>query len=359
LGGTLYLAELLLNRLEMLTEEQRSIPIPSMADLRGKKILYDKTYQQGYDFVIGLNDVRDFVKGIPRESVNLVVTSPPYNVGKAYEETIGLKDYLSCQKEIIKDCIATLSANGSICWEVGNYIEDNEVFPLDIFFYKIFKEFGLKLRNRIIWRVGHGLHSTRSFSGRYETILWFTKGDDYIFNLDEVRIPQKYPGKRSYKGPNKGKPTSNPLGKNPSNFWDPFTSQWDDEIWERLVEDWQSLVWEIPNVKSAHPEKTVHPSQFPIELVERLVLALTSEKEKENVVFDPFQGVGSSIVAAALHNRKAIGVDKVKEYSDIAYERTISALKGTIKKRPLGKPIMLPSQGGKVAKIPEEWLGKN
>ena len=128
---------------------------------------------------------------------------------------------------------------------------------------KSFKGFGLKLRNRIIWRFNHGLHCKKRFSGRYETILWFTKNDEYVFNLDPVRVPSKYPGKRHFKGPKRGQLSGNPLGKNPSDIWDVVQQDWEDEVWD------------IPNVKANHPEKTEHPCQFPVELVQRCVLALT------------------------------------------------------------------------------------
>ena len=71
----------------------------------------------------------------------------------------------------------------------------------------------LILRNRIIWTFGHGLNSTQRFSGRHEMILWFTKGEQYCFNLDCIRVPQKYPGKRYYKGEHKGELSGNPYGK--------------------------------------------------------------------------------------------------------------------------------------------------
>jgi adenine-specific DNA-methyltransferase len=322
---------------------------PSEIELNGKKVLYDEHFREGYDVVLGLSDVLEFVKDVPDESVKLVVTSPPYNIGKPYEERLELKEYLSWQEDVIEQCVRILDPKGSICWEIGNYIEDKEVFPLDVYFYRIFKDFELKLRNRIVWRFGHGLHAKMRFSGRYETILWFTKSDDYTFNLDDIRIPQKYPGKRAYKGPNNGQPSSNPLGKNPS------------DIWKIITEDWNSEIWDIPNVKSRHPEKSIHPAQFPIELVERLVLALTDEKQENkerDIVFDPFAGVGSSLIAALMHNRKAIGVEKEGLYTDIAYQRIIGALEGTLRKRRLGKPVYKPNGNEKVAKIPPEWKDK-
>ncbi|KKL78860.1 hypothetical protein LCGC14_2020620 [marine sediment metagenome] len=236
-----------------------------------------------------------------------------------------------------------LSQSGSICWQVGNYVNKGEVYPLDIFYYNLFKNHGLKLRNRIIWRFGHGLHASNRFSGRYETILWFTKSDNYIFNLDAVRIPSKYPGKKHFKGPKKGELSGNPKGKNPS------------DVWDILARDWESEVWEIPNVKSNHPEKTIHPCQYPIELVERCVLALTNEG---SWVLDPYVGVGSAVIAALKNNRHAIGIDKESKYVDTALERIEKLRNGTLKIRSITRPIHKPSENNKLTKYPEEWLEK-
>ncbi len=280
------------------------------------------------------------IKDFPKNSFDLIITSPPYNIGKSYETKTTIEKYLSTQEEIISELIRILSERGSICWQVGNFVEKGEVFPLDIYYYQIFKKLGLKLRNRIIWQFGHGLHASNRFSGRYETILWFTKTDDFIFNLDDVRVPSKYPGKRHYKGPNKGKLSGNPKGKNPSDVWEIVANEWDKEIWN------------IPNVKSNHPEKTIHPCQYPIELVERCILALTNE---HGWVLDPFAGVGSAIVAAIKNNRNAIGIDKEKEYCNIAEKRIVALKEGNLKYRPITKPIHIPSKKDKVAQIPEEW----
>jgi adenine-specific DNA-methyltransferase len=318
----------------------RRYALPRKIRVNGKHVLYDGRFKPGFDVVLANKDVLEFLDTIPDKSVRLIVSSPPYNLGKEYERRIAFDRYLEWQKKVICKCADLLLPDGSICWEVGNYVEDGEIYPLDVFFYDIFKSCGLKLRNRIIWRFGHGLHASKKFSGRYETVLWFTKGDDYVFNLDNVRVRQKYPGKRAFKGPNKGKPASNPLGMNPSDFW------------EFLGEEWEQGVWNIPNTKFNHPEKTIHPSQFPIELAERLVLALSDEGDK---VLDPFVGVGTSIVAAVLHDRIGIGVDKKRRYTDIAFERISEALKGTLPRRELGKPIFQPNGTEKVARIPDEW----
>lgn len=277
---------------------------------------------------IYLGDRLELLAQIPKDSTRLIVTSPPYNIGKEYEKITSLDSYLEEQEKTIKACVDILAPDGSICWQVGNHV-NSEIFPLDTLLYPIFKKFGLHLRNRIIWHFGHGLHCSKRFSGRYETIIWFTKSDDYIFNLDPVRIPQKYPGKKSYKGKNKGEYSGNPLGKNPSD------------------------VWEIPNVKSNHIEKTIHPCQFPIELIERLVLSLTNEGD---LVVDPYLGVGTAICAAILHKRRGAGADIMKEYLNVAKERVRETIQGTLKRRPLGKPVYEPNGNGELVKTPKEFL---
>ncbi len=299
-------------------------------------------YHTGFDVLLSKNDTLKFLKAVPSDSLQLIVTSPPYNIGKPYEERQEFHEYLEWQELVIRECTRVLKPGGSLCWEVGNYVEKGEVFPLDAFFYPIIKRSPeLKLRNRIIWYFEHGLHASLRLSGRYETILWFSKGEPYVFNLDKIRVPQKYPGKTYFKGPKRGLPSANPLGKNPG------------DIWKILQNDWESLIWDIPNVKSNHPEKTHHPAQFPIELVERLVLALSNPGD---TVFDPFVGVGSSVIASLIHDRKAIGVDKEKAYIDLALDRVKRLLKGELKYRPLGTRKFVPTGREKVSQIPPEWL---
>lgn len=272
--------------------------------------------------VLKVQDNLKFMHGLADGSMNLVVTSPPYNIGKAYERRSSMDDYIATQAATIAEAVRVLADGGSIAWQVGNHIaRDSEVVPLDLVLYPIFKSHGLKLRNRIVWHFGHGLHASKRLSGRHETILWFTKGDDYTFNLDPIRVPAKYPGKRHFKGPKRGELSGNPLGKNPSDVWD------------------------IPNVKANHPEKTIHPAQFPVELVERLVLALTNEGD---AVLDPYAGVGSSLIAAAKNGRRAFGCDLSKEYVDVAWKRLHALEEGTLKLRPMDRPVYdpaLPSGG--------------
>ncbi len=203
-------------------------------------------------------DCLDLLAKMPNNCVNLVVTSPPYNIGKEYEKKSSVQNYFNWQKKVINECHRVLKDGGHMCWQVGNYVDNGEIIPLDLLLYPIFNELKMKMRNRIIWHFGHGLHASKRFSGRHETIMWFTKGDNYFFNLDPIRIPQKYPSKKYFKGDKKGELSCNPNGKNPSDVWD------------------------IPNVKNNHIEKTDHPCQFPVSLVEKFtIIYLTKVKQNK------------------------------------------------------------------------------
>ncbi len=280
------------------------------------------------DCALWHGSVETFLDSLPMEPMfDLIVSSPPYNIGKPYETKDALERYLAWQRKVIDQVVPRLKDTGSLCWQVGNFVDNGQIAPLDIEFAPIFKEHGLQLRNRIIWHFGHGLHNRRRFSGRYEVVMWYTKTDNYIFNLDDVRVPAKYPGKRHFKGPNAGQPSGNPMGKNPED------------------------VWSIPNVKSNHIEKTDHPCQFPVGLIERLVLALTNPND---LVFDPFAGVASAGVASAIHSRRFIGCEISARYAKTGLSRLQDALYGKAKYRPHDKPIYDHTQSS-LSRVPEEW----
>jgi len=254
---------------------------------------------------------------MPDGSVQLAVTSPPYNIGKSYETRSTLVEYLEQQRAVITEVNRVVAPGGSICWQVGNHVYKGEVFPLDSELYPVFKSLGLHMRNRIVWHYEHGLHASRRFSGRYEVICWYTKGDGpHYFDFDELRVPQKYPNKRYFRGPRIGELSGNPNGKNPGD------------------------VWIIPNVKWNHVEKTIHPCQFPIELVERLVLSMTRPGD---IVFDPYGGVGSSVLAAVLHGRRGVMAETVREYVAIAGKRLDAAEHGQLRTRPRTRPVYKPN----------------
>jgi len=282
-------------------------------------------YAAENDVTLYTGSCEDFLAQLPANSIQLVVTSPPYNIGKRYErgKRLTVKEYVAEQRAVIALCAARLAPVGSICWQVGNHVIDNEVYPIDTMLYPIFREFGLVLRNRVIWHFEHGLHCGRRLSGRYETIMWFTwPGQAYKFYLDAIRVPQKYPGKKYFKGPRAGEYSANPLGKNPGD------------------------VWVIPNVKHNHVEKTHHPCQFPVELVERLVLALSNS---DDLVVDPYMGSGSTAVAAVLHGRRAAGAELIEDYVKIAKDRVRKAAEGTLRTRPMHRPVYTPAGSVTVA----------
>jgi len=292
-------------------------------------------YSSDADAIIYHGDRLKLIEDISNcgDKPTLIITSPPYNIGKEYEDGDDFETYLEQQRRTIEACADVLADNGSICWQVGHYIEgsgsNKEVFPLDLVLYPIFKSYGLKLKNRVVWTFGHGLHEKHRFSGRHETILWFVKSDDYIFNLDPIRVPQKYPGKRSFRGQNKGKPSGNPKGKNPSDIWD------------------------MPNVKANHIEKTDHPCQFPLGLVERCVLSMTNPGD---LVLDPYLGSGTTIAAALKCDRRGAGSDTEAQYLEIAYGRAQQAISGMLPYREMNKPVYKPDPNTSVASVPDEWI---
>lgn len=252
-------------------------------------------------------------------------------MGKAYENSVNTTDFLDMHERLAPLLVRVLKDGGSLCWQVGHHVHNGVVTPLDALVYTIFsRQEQLFLRNRIVWTFAHGVHASRRFSGRHETVLWFTKGKDYSFSLDAVRVPQKYPGKRHYKGPKKGEFSGNPLGKNPSD------------------------VWEIPNVKANHVEKTNHPCQFPVALVQRLIRALVP---KNGFVLDPFLGSGTSAVAATVEQRKFIGCEIKPEYVSIARKRIMKVKAGGLSFRPVEKPIFVPVGTQAVAKRPPHFKG--
>jgi DNA modification methylase len=286
---------------------------------------------------IDVGDAFEKIKRVKDGSVQLLLTSPPYNVGKSYEKREDLDDYLEPYRQFCHELFRVVGSRGSVCWQVGNFTNDGEVFPLDALFYALFKEAGFVLKNRVIWHFRHGLHAQHRLSGRYETILWFSKSRDPKFNLDSIRIPSLYPGKLAFKGPKRGLPTGNPLGKNPSDFWH-----------DVVLEEWESGIWDIPNVKANHPEKTIHPCQFPVELAERCLLAFTDELD---LVVDPFLGVGSTAIAAQRLNRTFRGFELDPEFADEARLRLRQSREGSLAVRAIGQRV--PKPNGKVSLPPQ------
>lgn len=243
---------------------------------------------------IHLGDCLEWLRALPCESVDLVVSSPPYNIGKEYESKRALDVYLKEQAEVLAECARVLKTTGSVFWQVGAYADRGSLVPLDVKFFPILEDLGLVPRNRIIWVRQHGLHGKNKFSARHESVLWFTRSDSYKFFLDPIRVPQKYQNKKSWRGDNKGELTCNPLGKNPGD------------------------IWIFQNVKHNHEEQTIHPAQFPEDLIARIVLCST---EPGDVVLDPYMGTGTVAVVARDYGRRYLGAELDSEYYEVARRR--------------------------------------
>ena len=285
--------------------------------------------RQGREFVIFNGDCANLLKVFPDEMLDLVVTSPPYFIGKEYETSTDVNGFTAMHEDIGASLVGKIRSGGHVAWQVGNHVDRGAVTPLDFLVYNAFSCLPeLTLRNRIVWTFGHGVHAKTRFSGRHETIMWYSKGDEYYFNLDKVRVPQKYPGKRHYKGPKKGEWSGNPLGKNPGD------------------------IWEIPNVKANHIEKTNHPCQFPVALIERLVLALSPEA---GIIFDPFCGSGSAGIAAVKNGRRFLGCEIQDRYCKIAEQRFADHVNGVLQTRPLHQDVHLPEKNSAVATAPPHF----
>lgn len=244
--------------------------------------------------LIHMGDCLPWLQSLPDDSVDCIVSSPPYNIGKEYERRRALQHYLAEQSQVLRECVRVLKPTGSIFWQVGSYSINGSLVPLDVKFFPIIEELGMIPRNRIVWIRPHGLHARNKFSARHETILWFTKSDNYKFSLDEIRVPQKYQNKKSWRGANKGELTCNPAGKNPGD------------------------IWAFQNVKHNHEERTIHPAQFPEDMVSRMVLSTTAPGD---TVLDPYMGTGTVAVVARDHGRHFLGAEIDETYHRVAVRR--------------------------------------
>jgi len=286
-----------------------------------------EAFLDGEEYVIYNGDCKTLIKKIPEKALDMNVTSPPYFMGKRYDKSTKLSDFTEMHEFLAPQVHRITSEKGSVCWQGGYYVKDFSVFPLDYETHRIFSQEDFTLRNRIIWTFGHGAHCKKRLSGRHETVMWYSKSNDFYFDLNPVRVPQKYPGKKHYKGPKKGQYSGNPLGKNPAD------------------------VWEIPNVNATHVEKTEHPCQFPVALVERLVKMLTP---KEGLIFDPFTGSGSAGIAAVLNGRRFLGAELDPLYARISEQRYQDFKSEKLRYRE-DKPIRKPKASESVSKKPEHF----
>jgi DNA modification methylase len=242
-------------------------------------------------------DVLDFLAGVPDQSVALHVFSPPYNIGRSYSAThdaFAFSFYLGWLLQVLSESARTLMPGGVLFMQVGaTHGPDGVLYPIDIACFEHLRQMGLTFQSRIAWVTPHGLTPKRRLSERYETALVFSKGPaPRVFNPDPVRVPQKQPAKRSFKGKRKGELSGHPFGAFPSN------------------------VWHISNVRHNVPEKVAHPAQMPIELARRAILLYSN---CDDLVMDCFAGSGTTAAACIETGRAFSGCDL--SYEDLRRER--------------------------------------
>lgn len=251
-------------------------------------------------------DCFDLFASIPKKSANLILTSPPYGVGKEYEEKGSNLHFL---EKVIKELARIVRDDGVVCWQVGTYImEDGSLLPLDLVTDPIFREYGFRLQTRIIWNFEHGQHAKTRLSGRYETVMVYVKSKNHYFNLDAIRVPNKQRDKRN----KKGNLSSNPRGKNPGD------------------------VGRITNVKNAHPEKVPggHPCQMPLRLALKLIRAYSPHG---GVVIDPFGGLATTYISSSILGRIPVSSERVSKYYKLASPRINSQPKVAQSKREISR----------------------
>lgn len=248
------------------------------------------------------SDVLDYLDSLPDGCARMVLSSPPYNVGKLYGSTSGdsLRHvyWLGWLMQIVSEASRILSEGGVLALQVGSTRDHaDQVVPIDMLIHDAIMKTGLTFQNRVTWVIPHGLTPRRRLAGRSETVLIYSKGPvPAHFNADSARTPQKQPGKRAFKGPNKGSLSGNRFGA------------------------WPSDVWHISNVGANSPEKTGHPAQMPEELAERAMNLYTMPGD---LVVDPFSGSGTTAAVAIATGRRFSGCDLM--YGDIRAARLARA----------------------------------
>lgn len=264
------------------------------------KKYFSKPYFECEDCLIYCGDSLSLMQCIDDDPIYLTVTSPPYNIGKEYEVPLSLDNYIQWCQAWISEIYRITKPDGSFWLNVG-YLEVPEKAKALPIPFLLWDKVPFYLIQEVIWNYGAGVTGKKFFSPRHENLLWYVKNpQNYTFNLDAVRDKNvKYPNQKK-----NGKLKCNPLGKNPTD------------------------VWQIPKVTTgknrSSKERTPHPAQFPIALIDRIIKACSNEDE---VVLDPFLGSGTSAIVALDNKRKFVGFEIREDYCKIAADRIMKYLK--------------------------------
>ena len=237
-------------------------------------------------YKIEFGDCRELLKKLPDESVSLVVTSPPYNISKPYgkyRDKIPLEEWKNLINDVTREVYRVLKPNGSFFLNLSPipFGKEKEILPLPFLGYEILKQNDFFIRNIITWTFNNMVNCTNRLSGRYENIIWAVKDlNNYVFNLDDIRIPYITKKDKRLVGGN---------GRNPTDVW----------YFDRI------------NNVTKKKLKLKHPTIYPEKMIDRIILMSSNEGD---IILDPFLGSGTSIVSAIKNNRKAIGFELDESY---------------------------------------------
>ena len=274
-------------------------PITNIETFDDFKKVLGEPYFETKDCLIFNANCLNIMKQINNSCIDLTITSPPYNIGKEYEKIISTEKYVKWSQEWMTEIYRITKEFGSFWLNLGylEYPNKGKAVPIT---YLLWDKSPFYLIQEVIWNYSAGVAAKKFLSPRNEKLLWFVRDRDrYTFNLDDIRDKNvKYPNQKK-----NGKLRCNSLGKNPSD------------------------VWQISKVTSGRnrssKERTKHPAQFPIELINR---GIKSSSNKKQIIFDPFLGSGTTIISALKNNRKVIGIETSKDYCEIAKQRILEYL---------------------------------
>jgi site-specific DNA-methyltransferase (adenine-specific) len=259
--------------------KESNLPEPTPKDL-----VENRVPEEFLDKII-LGDAREVLKKLPNNCVHLMVTSPPYNVGKEYDEDLTLGEYLDFIEEVMREVYRVLVWGGRVCFNVAN-LGRKPYIPLHAYLIQLFEEIGFLFRGEIIWDKGDAVSGASTAWGTWMSAVNPILRDqhEYIIVLSKGSFSREKKGKR-------------------------------DTITREEFLEFTKSVWRFPPESA---KKVGHPAPFPEELPYRCIQLYTF---KGDVVLDPFVGSGTTCVVAAKTGRHFIGIDIEEEYVRIAERR--------------------------------------
>lgn len=268
---------------------------------------FNKNQQNVYqvkDCFFSIADCIETMSQMPEGIINTIVTSPPYNLDKSYgkyDDKRSFSEWEELIEKVAKEAYRVLAPNGSFLLNVSPVPESKtkEIIPLDAIAYFIFKKQGYFLRNSIVWHFNNMQNCTNRLSGRWEAILWFVKDiQNYKFNLDDIRIPYITKNDKRLVGG---------IGRNPTDTWNYDVPQSDFWYFDR-----------VNNMTKNKLGITEHPCVYPTPMIERIIKMTT---DKGDIVYDPFLGSGTTLIAAQNLGRIGLGTELDAKYKDIIIKR--------------------------------------